>query len=247
MSGPRRGELFHDTGVVLRTYRLGESDRIVVLMTERNGKIRAVAKGVRKTRSKFGSRLEPMSHVKMLVYRGQQLDIVSQAESVEPLSPLFNSLDRASQGLAVLEAVDHLALDREPNPDLYRMLVGGLRTIATRESALTVPAFFLKLLHHEGIAPQLSNCVRCGEGDDVTELVSIDLAEGGVLCRQCRSGTTVSSEALALMRRVLGGELSAALDEPESSATHEVAVLAGRALEHHVERRLKTAAIFESA
>jgi len=106
---------------VLRTYKLRESDRIVVFHTAENGKVRAVAKGVRKTKSKFGARLEPMSHVKLLLYRGRELDIVSQAESVEPLAPLLSSLDRASQGLAVLEAVDQLSLEREPNAALYNL------------------------------------------------------------------------------------------------------------------------------
>ena len=86
MSGSR---LYRDTGVVLRTYKLGEADRIVVLLTAENGKVRAVAKGVRKTGSKFGARLEPLSHVRLLLYRGRELDIVSQAESVEPLAPLL--------------------------------------------------------------------------------------------------------------------------------------------------------------
>ena len=122
------GELYRDEGVVLRTYKLAESDRIVVIMTAEHGKIRAVAKGVRKTKSKFGARLEPMSHVRLLLYRGRELDIVSQADSVEPLSPMLANLDRASQGMAAIEAVDQLALEREPNPRLYRMAVGVLRT-----------------------------------------------------------------------------------------------------------------------
>lgn len=242
---PVRGELYHDTGVVLRTYKLRESDRIVVLMTERHGKVRAVAKGVRKTRSKFGSRLEPMSHVRVLMWRGAELDIVNQADSVEPLSPLLNSLDRTSQGLAAVEAIDLVALDREPNPQLYRMLVGVLRTIGRQWSAMTIPAFYLKLLAAEGVAPQLDACVRCGEDASVTDLVSLDLAEGGVLCRQCRSGATISPDALRLMRMALGGELKSVLELPESAAAHEVSVHAIRAMEHHVERSLKTAASFE--
>jgi DNA repair protein RecO (recombination protein O) len=136
------GELYRDEGVVLRTYKLAESDRIVVIMTAAHGKVRAVAKGVRKTKSKFGARLEPMSHVRLLLYRGRELDIVSQAESIEPLSPMLSSLDRASQGIAAIEAVDQLALEREPNPRLYRMAVGVLRTIAARPSPLNVSAFY---------------------------------------------------------------------------------------------------------
>ena len=245
-----RSHLYRDTGVVLRTYKLGEADRIVVFLTEDNGKVRAVAKGVRKTMSKFGARLEPMSHVRLLLYRGRTvdgsaLDIVSQAESVEPLAPMLANLDRASQGMAVLEAADQLALEREPNPQLYRMVVGVLRTIAApgRPGPLVVPAFYLKLLAGEGLRPELDTCVRCGE-DDV-ELVAFDLEEGGTLCRSCRSGGPISAAALDLMRAILGGRLNDALAAPESPATHEVGVLATRALEHHIERRLKSVAMFE--
>jgi len=239
--------LYRDTGVVLRTYKLGEADRIVVLLTEEHGKVRAVAKGVRKTTSKFGARLEPMSHVRLLLYRGREggLDIVSQAESVEPLSPLLATLDRASQALAVLEAADQLALEREPNPRLYHMLVGVLRTIAGRTSSLVVPAFYWKLLAAEGLQPELETCVRCGEGGPEVALVAFDLGDGGVQCRSCRTGTAISPAALGLMRDVLGGRLNEALAAPESPATHEVGVLATRALEHHIERRLRTIAMFE--
>ena len=234
--------LYRATGVVLRTYRLGEADRIVVILTEHHGKVRAVAKGVRKTKSRFGARLEPMSHVNLLLARGRELDIVSQVDAVESLAPLVGDLDHMTNGMAVLEAIDQMTLDREPAPHLYRMLVGALRTIADRSGPLVVSAFYWKLLAAEGVRPQLDACVRCGETEP---LVAFDLAEGGVLCRQCRSGTAISPEALALMRQVLGGRLNDALAVPASPATHEVSTLATRALEHHIERRLRTVAMFE--
>ena len=146
--------LYRDSAVVLRTYKLGEADRIVVLLTAENGKVRAVAKGVRKTTSRFGARLEPMSHVRLLLYRGRELDIVSQAESVEPLSPMLGDLDRASQGMAVLEAADQLALEREPNPELYRMLVGVLRTIAASPRPAGRPGVLLEAARRRGAAPR---------------------------------------------------------------------------------------------
>ena len=239
-------ELYRDTGVVLRTYKLRESDRIVVFHTAENGKVRAVAKGVRKTKSKFGARLEPMSHVRLLLYRGRELDIVSQAEAVEPLSPMLSSLDRASQGLAAVEAVDQLSLEREPNPQLYRMLVGVLRTIATSPSPLNVAAFYWKLLANEGMRPELDRCVRCGETEPGVQFVAFDLNEGGVLCRSCRSGQAISQGALTILREVLGGQLVQALARDESPLTHEVSSLATRALEFHIERRLKTVAMFET-
>ncbi|MCB1000059.1 MAG: DNA repair protein RecO [Acidimicrobiales bacterium] len=235
--------LYRDTAVVLRTYKLGEADRIVVLLTEHHGKVRAVAKGVRKTMSKFGARLEPLSHVRLLMYQGRELDIVSQAESVDTLAPLVSDLDHLTNGLALVEAVDQMALDREPAPHLYRMLVGALRTVAERSGPLVVPAFYWKLLASEGVRPELDECVRCGAEDP---LVAFDVAEGGVLCRSCRSGASLSPDALAVMRMILGGRLNEALDLPASPITHEVAAHANRALEHHLERRLRTVAMFES-
>ena len=234
--------LYRDTGVVLRTYKLAESDRIVVLLTEGHGKIRAVAKGVRKTHSKFGARLEPMSHVRLLLHEGRELDIVNQVESVSSLAPLVADLDHMTQGMAVLEVVDQMSLDREPNPHLYRMLVGVLRTISTSDSPLVVPAFFWKLLAHEGVRPELDVCVRCGETEP---LVSFDMNHGGVLCRNCRSGAPLSAGALELMRMILGGRLNDALAAPPSQSTHEVSHHATRAVEHHIERRLKSVAVFE--
>lgn len=234
--------LYRDTGVVLRTYKLAESDRIVVLLTEGHGKIRAVAKGVRKTHSKFGGRLEPMSHVRLLLHQGRDLDIVNQVESVDSLAPLRADLDHITRGMAVLEAVDQMSLDREPNPQLYRMLVGVLRTISVSASPLVVPAFFWKLLTLEGVRPELDACVRCAETEP---LVAFDMDHGGVLCRTCRSGAPISSDALDLMRMILGGKLNAALAAPISPATHEVNNHATRAVEHHIERRLRSVAVFE--
>ncbi len=238
--------LYRDTGVVLRTYKLGEADRIVVLLTEHHGKVRAVAKGVRKTMSKFGARLEPLSHVRLLLYQGRELDIVSQADSVDTLAPLVGDLDHLTNGLAIVEAVDQLTPDREPVPHVYRMLVGALRTVAERSGALVVPAFYWKLLASEGVRPELDECVRCGAAEPEVALVAFDVTEGGVLCRSCRTGVPISPDALAVTRMILGGRLNEALGVPAGPVTHEVASLANRALEHHLERRLRTVAMFEN-
>ena len=195
--------LYRDTAVVLRTYKLGEADRIVVLLTAENGKVRAVAKGVRKTKSQFGARLEPMSHVRLLLYRGRELDIVSQAESVEPLAPMLATLDRASQGMAVLEAADQLALEREPNPQLYRMVVGVLRTIAERPSPLVVPAFYWKLLAAEGLAPRARRlrALRRGRLDDARSSPSTSPRAGCCAARAASGVAAVGGGAGAAARR----------------------------------------------
>lgn len=237
-----KGALYRDHGIVLRTYKLGEADRIVVFITERHGKVRAVAKGVRKTRSKFGSRLEPMSHSALQLYEGRDLDVVTQAESVDHFRAIREDLDRYGRAMSMLEAVDQMAMERESGTRHYQMLLGALRALAAADSPLVVGAFYWKLLTAEGFGPELEVCVSCGEE---AELVAFDLGEGGTLCRSCRSGVPLSPEALDLLRMVLGGQLAAALAQPASAATREVEALATRAMEHHLERRLRSVGLVD--
>jgi len=237
--------LYRDQGVVLRTYRLGEADRIVVLATRTSGKVRAVAKGVRKTKSRFGGRLEPVSHVAVQLYEGRELDIVTQAEAIDHFRPIREDLERLTKATTLLEAVDQVAQEGEPNARLYTMLVGALRSLAAHDSPLLVPAFFWKLLALEGAQPLLDECASCGAGD--VELVAFDLADGGTLCRNCRRGMPISADALALIRRVLGGDLAAVLRHDHGPVAHDVGALATRALEFHLERRLRSPGVLDRA
>jgi len=234
--------IYRDQGVVLRTIRLGEADRIVTLVTQGRGKVRAVAKGVRKTKSRFGARLEPISHVALLLYEGRELDNITQAEGLDHFQSIREDLDRMGHAITMLEAVDQVAQEREANPRLYQMLVGALRARAAADSPLIVPGFFLKLLALEGYRPILDQCASCGADDDLT---AFDIGMGGALCRSCRQGFPVSPDALALMRRILGGALAGVLREEPSPATHEVSALAQRALEHHLERRLRSPGVLD--
>lgn len=238
-----RGTIHRDEGIVLRTYKLGEADRIVVVLTKDRGKVRAVAKGVRKTRSKFGSRLEPMSHCVLQMYEGRELDTITQAESVDHFRAVRDDLDRLARGVSMLEVADHLSLEGEPNPPLYRMLLGALRTLEQSDSPLVVPAFYWKVLALEGFRPEVSSCVQCGE-DDVP-LVAFDVDTGGLLCRTCRRGTAVSPDAVELLQWILGGRLNDALSTPMSPAVHEVDHLATRTVEHHLERRLRSVNVLD--
>ena len=142
--------LYRDEAVVVRTYKLGEADRIIVLFTRDRGKVRAVAKGVRKTSSRFGARLEPTSHIAVQLYEGRELDTITQAESLESFRGLRDDLERITRSSSMLEAVDHMSQERERNTKLYTMLVGALRTLAQHDHPLIVPAFFFKLLALEG-------------------------------------------------------------------------------------------------
>jgi DNA repair protein RecO (recombination protein O) len=234
--------LFRDKGVVLRTYRLGEADRIVVFLTEHHGKVRAVAKGVRKTTSKFGARLEPLTHVDLLLWQGRgDLDIVNQVEVLGSFRAVREDLERLPSGMALLEVTDQIAQERHPDPRLYTMLVGALGALADDgDHTLVAPAFFLKALVLEGAGPLLDACATCGEPEGEVELVAFDLVSGGTLCRAHRSGRPMSAPALVLLRRILGGDLAAVLSGPPPPAADEVAELATEAMEVHLDRRIRS-------
>lgn len=237
----RESRYYRTHGIVLRTYKLGEADRIVVLVTPDRGMVRSVAKGVRKTRSKFGSRLEPMSHVSLQLHEGRsELHLITQVETVDQFRKVREDLARLGKALAMLEAVDQVALQGEPAPELYRMLLGALRTLDANDSELVTAGFFLKLLSLEGSGPHVEGCVQCGETDG---LAGYSEADGGLVCRDHRRGLAMSEDAVVLVQRILGGQLGAALNEPPGPATHEVHVMATRALEYFLERRMKTTSI----
>lgn len=234
--------LYRDEGIVVRTHRLGEADRIVVLLTRGRGKVRAVAKGVRKTSSRFGARLEPPTHLAVQCYEGRELDTVTQVETLDHFRALRDDLDLLTAAVTMLEVVDQVAPDREPDPGLFTLLLGALRTLAARPAPLVVPGFLLKLLAAQGVRPVTDACVECGATDD---LVSFDAEAGGVHCRRHRRGAAVSGEALEVVRAILGGRLGEALARPPSEATAEVDRLATRAVEVHLERRLRSVSVLD--
>jgi DNA repair protein RecO (recombination protein O) len=232
-------QLYRVNGVVLRTIKLGEADRIITLCTRERGKVRAVAKGVRKTKSKFGARLEPISHVNVQCYEGRgELHIVTQAETVDAFRSVREDFDRVRRAISMLEAVDNVIQEGEPNPRLYQMLIGALRSLEKQDSPLILAAFFWKLLALEGLHPVLDMCASCGLREE--ELVSFDLNVGGALCRACRQGIAISPDVLSLLRRTLGGDLARVLQEDVGQAAYELEHLADESLEIHLERRLRS-------
>ena len=234
--------LYREKAVVLRSYKFAEADRIIVLLSENSGKIRAVAKGIRKTTSRVGARLEPLSHVDVQLYRGRDLDTVRQVELIDTHTAMRVNLRQLEQGLSMVEAVDKLTPDREPVPHIYTMLSRALRALNDGSSPIIVGAFYWKLLASEGVAPTLEDCVRCGVS---TDLVAIDIQEGGILCRSCRSGTAISQTALDILRQINSGGLAAALALEETPAVREVNHIALGLMEAHLERRLRSIGLFD--
>ena len=233
--------LYRDEAVVLRTWKLGEADRIVSLHTRAHGKVRAVAKGVRRTRSKFGARVEPACHVAVQLYRGRgDLDTLTQAEVIDRFASLRSEPERFARASAMLEAVDQLAPEASEDPDRHTMLVRALATLDRVDNPLVVAGFFLKLLALEGMQPELDSCVACGADGP---LEAIDVHAGGVLCTRCRQGRPISSDALDILRQILGGQLGAVLRRPADEAGAEVSEMATAAMEAHLERRLRSVTV----
>jgi len=142
--------LYRDEGVVLRTQKLGEADRIITLLTRSHGRVRAVGKGVRRTRSKFGARLEPFTHVDLQIYEGRSLDVGQQAETLASYGDrIADDYGRYTSGTVMLETAERLtAEEREPATQQFLLLVGGLRTLAEAAHApgLVLDAVLLRSL-----------------------------------------------------------------------------------------------------
>ncbi|MGP8162953.1 MAG: DNA repair protein RecO [Acidimicrobiales bacterium] len=228
---------YRDTGVVLRTIRLGEADRIVTILTPEHGKVRAVAKGVRKVKSRIGARLEPLTHVDVLCWRGRELDIVTQVEVIDVFRGIRSDLARLGPAMTMLEIVDQVTVDHQGSPALYTLLVGALRSIEVSASPVTLAAFCLRLLTVEGVGPVTDRCAHCGRAGP---LVAFDAGEGGFLCHSCRRGQAVSAEVVALAQRICSGGLARALTEPEGPTVDALERIATSAVEHHLDRRLRT-------
>ncbi len=233
---------YRDNAIVLGSHKFGEADRVVVLLSQSHGKIRAVAKGVRKTKSSIGARLEPMSHVDVSLRKGRELDTVDQVKLIQTHQNLRDDFDRLRQGLAMVEAMNKVTPDRDPVPHLYELLSRALHALNERNSPLMLAAFFWRLISVEGQTPQLDICVGCGEDGD---LLTFDVVEGGAHCSACGSGVPVSAAALAILRDILGGRMNDALSLDESPAVIEVNNLAMEAMEAHLERRLKSLGVFD--
>lgn len=157
--------LYRDRAVVLRQHKLGEADRIVTLLTRDHGLVRAVAKGVRRTRSKFGARLEPFAHIEVQLHPGRNLDIVTQVVSVDAFATdIVADYGRYTCGCAILETAERLAgEERAPAPALHRLTVGALRAVADgqRPRDLLLDAYLLRAMGIAGWAPALTECARC--------------------------------------------------------------------------------------
>lgn len=232
--------LYRDDAVVLRSYKLGEADRIIVLYSRTRGKIKAVAKGIRRTRSKFGARLEPATLVHAQFFEGRNLDIVTQVETRQVHASFRSDLMRYGRAAIILEAVDAVSEEADASPALFKLVTGALKELDASGNPLIVPAFVAKLLKLEGVQPLLDRCAHCSRSEG---LVAIDLSRGGVLCDECRSGGFISDDARAAMQFVFDGHVRHVLDTTTEHVADELETLSLVMLDQHLERKLRSSKV----
>ena len=260
-------QLYRDDGIVLRTQKLGEADRIITILGRSSGRIRAVAKGVRRTKSRFGARLEPFTHVDLMLHAGRSLDVITQAEVIRPYGePLTGDYPRYTAGVAMLETAERFTpVEKEPALRQLLLLIGGLRALGAGEHppGLVLDAFLLRSLAVAGYAPALQECARCGapgNSRDRTGAASVDpadpageppsagrrlpafaVAAGGMVCASCRPPGAASPAAptVALMLALLRGDWDSA-DHSERRHRVECSGLVAAYLQWHLEHSIRS-------
>ncbi|MFD4368205.1 DNA repair protein RecO [Rhodococcus sp. NPDC058521] len=239
--------LYRDNAVVLRQHKLGEADRIVTLLTRRHGLVRAVAKGVRRTRSKFGARLEPFAHIDVQLYPGRNLDIVTQVQTVDAFAvDIVDDYGCYTTACAILETAERLAgEERAPAQQLHSLTVGALRAVALKQRApeLVLDAFLLRAMGFAGWAPALEECARCAVPGPHR---AFHVAAGGAVCVHCRppGAATPSPGVLDHMDALVRGEWAGAEVTPPALRSQASGLVAAH-LQWHLERQLRTLPLIE--
>lgn len=199
-----RQRLYRTEAIILKRSDFGEADRLLTFFTPHRGKLRAVAKGARKPSSRKAGHLELFSHTRLLLARGRNLDIVTQAETVEPFLPLREDLLRTTYAYYAAELVDRFAGDEDEDRPLFDLLLALLGWLGqARDLALAARFFELRLLALAGYQPQFFQCVNCQA--QIEPVINFFYpGEGGVLCPRCGEGrseaTPLSLNALKVLR-----------------------------------------------
>jgi DNA repair protein RecO (recombination protein O) len=242
------GRAYKTQAVVLRSFRFGEADRVLHVYTLDRGRVGAVAKGVRKTKSRFGARLEPLSHVELMLHQGSgELQTVTGVELIRSHHAVREQQYRLGVGLLGAEAMLRLFTEQEANPRAFQALTRFLDLLDDLEPAISRPAldalalsFQLKLLWLSGYLPHLTSCAECGS--ETEQLVGYSPKAGGAVCRDCGEGVLALSPAgIAGIEALLARPLAEAgqVGLSERSARDALAVITA-AYEYFGNFRLRT-------
>ena len=239
--------LYRDQAIVIRTQKLGEADRIITLFSREHGRIRAVAKGVRRTKSKFGARLEPASFVDIQLYTGKTFDVVTQVEGIENYGDsISHDYQKWTIASSILEAAERFSANEgEPALQQFLLLLGALKALAheSHDPSLILDAYLLRSLSVAGYAPSMTICSRC---DKPGPHKYFSLVGGGSVCADCKpsASATPHVETLQLMSDLLTGDWASA-DASELRHRREASGLIAAYLQWHLERGLRSLPLVE--
>jgi DNA repair protein RecO (recombination protein O) len=236
--------LYRDEAIVLRTHKLGEADRIITMLSRSHGRVRAVAKGVRRTTSRWGSRLEPFTHVDLQLAEGRSLDVITQAETLTPFhSRLGLDYERYTAGTVMLETADRLVTEeKQPALQQFLLLFGGLRALTSEErvAGAVLDSYLLRALSVAGYAPSFDGCARCG---DAGPHRWFSPAAGGMLCSDCRmpGSANPAPETVQVLGALLAGDWST-VEGADPRNIRAASTLVSAYLSWHLERGLRSMA-----
>ncbi len=247
-----RRPLYRDDAVVLRVQKLGESDRIITLLTRRHGRVRAVARGVRRTMSRFGARLEPFGHVDLQLAgdpRTPGLHTVSQVEGIDLYGGSFLAdYPRYTSASAIAETAERLTpVEQEPSLRLFLLTLGALRALSLGEHAptLVLDAYLLRAMGIAGWAPALRECAVCGTPG---RHGAFSVPAGGSVCPDCRppGAAHPAPDTVELMAALAGGDWTVA-DSSATGVRRECSGLVAAHLQWHLERALRSLPLVDRA
>ena len=240
---------YRDDAVVLRTYQLAEADRIVILLTREHGQVRAVAKGVRRTTSRFGARLEPFNVANLQLVRGRTLDIVSQALGKRSYGErIASDYARYTAAAAMAETAEKLtADDHDTAGEHYLLLTGALSAVARglHEPGRILDSYLLRAVSLAGWAPSFTDCARCGAGGPHH---SFSAALGGAVCPRCRppGAAAPSPQTFELLDALLEGRWPV-VDAADARTSRTAAGLVANYIQWHLERAVRSMSLVERA
>lgn len=236
--------------IVLRHVEMGEADRLLTLYTREAGKLRAMAKGVRKMKSRKAGHLEPFTRVRLQLARGRDFWIVTQAETVDAYLPLREDLLRTAYGAYAMELLDRFSFDEEENRALYQQSVEVMERITSLEDPFLAVRFYeLRLLDLVGFRPQLFRCVSCQKPIQPEDQF-FDASQGGVVCPRCAprfaTAREISKDALRFLRHLQRSPFTEALRAtPNASQRAEMENTLRHYLTYLLERRLNSPGFLE--
>jgi DNA repair protein RecO (recombination protein O) len=235
-------KLYRDDAVVLRVQKLGESDRIITMLTRRHGRVRAVAKGVRRTMSRFGARLEPFGHIDVQLAEGRTLHQVDQVEGIDLMGRAFlEDYPRYTAASAIVETAERLSPEEhEPSLRLFQLTLGALRALGAgdRPAPLVLDAYLLRAMSYAGWAPALRECAVCGSAGPHR---AFSVPAGGSVCPDCRppGASNPAPSTLTFMSALAEGDWAGAEASPVS-VRREASGLVAAHLQWHLERALRS-------